>query len=107
MSLFPLNALDQVLPPSAAFVKKPPAPVADPPHPPYARYRTPWPSIAMEGWYEVYAGDIVTRTFGPNHGGVAGAAETGVATATSAAAARAPIRLSTIVRDAHPAHGGD
>src|SRR2546422_4024837 len=99
-SLFTRNGADHVRPPSRDFEKKTSAPVVDPPHPPYARYRTPFPSAAIEGWYAVYAGGAFTIVFGPNHGAVAGAAGTGIAKARTPAAMKANTRLATSVRDA-------
>src|SRR3989442_7013531 len=78
-SLFTRNGADHVRPPSEDFEKKMSCWVVDPPQPPYARYRTPAPSIASEGWYETYAGGSVTRVFGPNQGGLATAERAGTA----------------------------
>src|SRR6267378_1159659 len=100
MSLFTLNGEDHVRPPSMDLEKKTSDWVAEPPQPPYARYSTPSPSIAIEGWYAVYAGGAFTITFGLNHGGVVTAAGTGTASARSPATAKATTRLATSVRDA-------
>src|SRR6267143_1466398 len=91
---------EKLRPPSVDFEKKTSDWLAEPPQPPYARYSTPSPSIAIEGWYAVYAGGAFTITFGLNHGGVVTAAGTGTASARSPAAAKATTRLAASVRDA-------
>src|SRR6266545_7556730 len=100
-SLFTLYGADHVRPPSRDFEKKMSCWVVEPPHPPYARYRTPAASTAIEGWYPRYAGGAFTIVFGPNHGAVAPtAAGTGTATARRLATPRVAMRAATRVRDA-------
>src|SRR3989442_11228739 len=104
-SLFTRSGADQVRPPSRDFVKKMSDCVVDPPQPPKARYSTPCPSMAIEGWYELYAGAAVTGEFGPNQGGVATAADAGADIPSRPTTARAATRPTTTIALACEARG--
>src|SRR2546428_13545738 len=89
-SLFTRVGADRARPPSRDFVKKMSDCVVDPPQPPKARYSTPCPSMAIDGWYELYAGAAVTGGSGPNQAGGATAPDAGPAVPGSRPTARAP-----------------